>query len=209
MTFDALGAYGILDYFFLGLGFAVVVGLGVVGLMGAQALGGRSVSSPTSCSECGFNGSSINDEQSLELLAELPDWWAAVILGMDNTDLLRRPLSSEWSMAEYTDHARETAFTMRFLLQTALTTTDVDLGRSKEPQFSATPKPLSVAVSLDGLRNEIDQFVGALDAAPQQSWSSSVIYDNERVDVRWIARYLIHEVTHHLGDIQRLKEAMA
>lgn len=196
------------DWLVLVLGFGVVTGLSVIALMGAQAVGYRLTARIEQCDECGFDGRTIDDEQALALVQELPDWWAAVVLGLDETDLQRRPVADRWSIAEYTDHVRETAFGMRFLMDTALTSTDVDLGNPPPTTFAAEPLPISTAVALDGFRSEVDRFVAALESIPQMRWSESVTVEDNKVDVRWILRHLIHDVTHHLGDIQQLKDKL-
>ena len=68
------------------------------------------------CEECGFDGSRWTDAEAIAATAALPGRWRRAIAGLDGDDLARRPIAGMWSIAEYTDHVRETAFGMRFLL---------------------------------------------------------------------------------------------
>jgi hypothetical protein len=73
------------------------------------------------CRECRFDGSRWSDAAATQQVADLPDLWAQAISGVDPSDPRQRPIGGMWSIAEYTDHVRETTFGMRFVLNIALT----------------------------------------------------------------------------------------
>jgi hypothetical protein len=43
---------------------------------------------------------------------------------------------------------------------------------------------------------------------PAASWAASAIIGGEEVDARWICRHAVHDATHHLHDIERLRRAL-
>jgi hypothetical protein len=160
------------------------------------------------CSECGFDGSGWSDAEATQQVAELPDLWAQAISGIDPSDLRRRPIGAMWSIAEYTDHVRETAFGMRFVLDMALTDPGVDLGEPPEPRFDPEPRQLRADRALAALQKEVKELVAALIALDDDRWASTAIIGTDEVDVHWMVRHALHDITHHLGDIQRLRAAL-
>jgi len=72
----------------------------------------------------------LSDAQATQEVVQLPDLWARAISGVDASDLHRRPIGGMWSIAEYTDHVRESTFGMRFALDLALSGPGVDLVRA-------------------------------------------------------------------------------
>jgi hypothetical protein len=75
----------------------------------------------------------VRDAEATEQVAGLPDLWAQAVSGIGPGDLLRRPIGGMRSIAEYTDHVRETTFGTRFVLDIALTVPGVDLGGAPQP----------------------------------------------------------------------------
>jgi hypothetical protein len=43
---------------------------------------------------------------------------------------------------------------------------------------------------------------------PQGAWSSTAILDGYEVDAHWIVRHVVHDATHHLGDVIALRAAL-
>lgn len=160
------------------------------------------------CAQCGFDGGTWTDAEATARLAELPALWAASINGIDPTDLLRRPILGMWSVAEYTDHVRETVFGMRFVLERALTEPGVDLGTAPEPRFDPEPRPINVSRALAAFEEEVGQLLKHLTALGAERWSSGAVIGGEPVDVHWIVRHAVHDVSHHLGDVERLGAAL-
>lgn len=159
------------------------------------------------CAECGFRGSDWDVEQALQFLATLPDAWAAITTGLDAVDLGRRTRSDRWSIAEYTDHVRETTFGMRFLIDVAVDTPGTDLGSPPEPRFDATPRAIDVEYSLRRFRLEVELLVARATALDPQHWSSTVVVGAQDVDVLWILRHAVHDLSHHLRDIEAIRRS--
>lgn len=160
------------------------------------------------CTVCGFDGSRWTDSAAVERIAELPALWCQAISGIDLTDLLRRPIADMWSIAEYTDHVRETIFGMRFVLNIALTDPATDLGDAPEPRFDPQPRPIDVPQALTALGDEVRQLVEQLTTTAAERWGSAVTVGSDQIDVHWIARHAVHDVSHHLGDVERLHSAL-
>jgi len=113
-----------------------------------------------------------------------------------------------WSIAEYADHVREVLFGMRFLLDTATSQPGTDLGRSPPPQFASQPRQIDVEAALDGIDKEARWLSQQLSGLSSHDWSLTVIFDGTSVDPHWIARHIVHDATHHLLDIGRLRSAL-
>jgi hypothetical protein len=160
------------------------------------------------CAECGFDGGQWTDDDAVSAIVELPSSWSKAIDGLSQSDLRRRPISSMWSIAEYLDHVREVLFGMRFLVDTAITDPGTRLGDPPEPRFDSEPRDIDVHSAVTGLSAEAEQLGDALAAAPPTAWTSSVIVGDESHDLHWIARHAVHDATHHLGDVERLRAAL-
>ena len=87
----------------------------------------------------------------------------------------RRPTAQMWSIAEYTDHVRETVFGMRFLLDIALADPGLDLGEPPQPVFEPDAREIDVEASLAGFDHEVFELCSALAGLPAQSWRLSVV----------------------------------
>lgn len=113
-----------------------------------------------------------------------------------------------WSIAEYTDHVREVLFGMRFLLDTAVSQPATDLGESPPSQFDSQPRQVDVDAALDGIDNQARSLSEQLSELSSDSWYLTVTFDGTSVDPHWIARHAVHDATHHLLDIARLRSAL-
>jgi hypothetical protein len=113
-----------------------------------------------------------------------------------------------WSIGEYADHVREVLFGMRFLLETAMSRPGTDLGDSPSPQFASRPRQIDVEAALDGIEREARLLGQQLSDLTSHDWSLTVTFDGASVDPAWIARHAVHDATHHLLDIDRLRSAL-
>jgi hypothetical protein len=160
------------------------------------------------CQECGFNGDDWSDVGALEALVELPSRWAIAVSGLTFRDANRRPVLEMWSVAEYADHVREVLFGMRFLLETTISQPGTDLGPSPETRFDAEPRQIEVKSALDGIDRESTTLRASISELPATAWESTIILDDTGVDPHWIVRHAVHDATHHLLDVQRLRKAL-
>ena len=160
------------------------------------------------CDECGFDSEEWTDEAALDAIGRLPARWSGAIAGLDPDELHRRALPTMWSIGEYTDHVREVLFAMRFLLDSAVDQPGIDLGDAPEPEFSAVPRALDTRVALSGLEREAKALRDRLVELAEPSWSCTAIVGGDELDAHWICRHAVHDATHHLGDVRRLRSAL-
>jgi MOSC domain-containing protein YiiM len=160
------------------------------------------------CDECSFDGDRWPDQDVLTTLPIVAALWNEYIADATDDVLQTRAQAGEWSIAEYTDHVREVFFGMRFLLATALSEPDTDLGASPTPTFTAQPRTIDVERALDGLAQEGMTLALQLEGVGTAQWTAGVIVDGERVDLRWIGRHAVHDATHHLHDIGRIRQRL-
>jgi hypothetical protein len=160
------------------------------------------------CEECGFDGADWSDSDAIEAVRGLPRRWAEAVSAMTVEDLCRRPVERSWSVGEYADHVREVLFGMRFLLDTAVSQPGTDLGAAPESVFDPEPRVVDGERSLMGIGREAALLVEGLAALTTAEWTATVILDGEARDPRWIVRHAVHDATHHLLDVERLRAAL-
>jgi hypothetical protein len=160
------------------------------------------------CQECGFNADDWSDAGAIAAIQHLPSQWSSALDGLSLGDQLRRPVQQRWSIAEYTDHVREVLFGMRFLLDAAISQPGTDLGPLPPSEFSTEPRQIDVQSALVGLDHEARLLSRQLSELPVDDWLLTVTFDGNAVDPHWIARHVVHDATHHLLDIVRLRSAL-
>jgi len=157
------------------------------------------------CDQCGFDGEDWDDAAAIDAVVGLPARWFEAVSGLASNDSHRRPVADMWSIAEYVDHVREILFSMRFLLDTAVAQPGADLGKAPEPRFEREPRFIDVDSALAGIDREATSLRDRLSELPPSGWSSVVIVDGSEVDPHWIVRHAVHDATHHLLDVERLR----
>jgi hypothetical protein len=160
------------------------------------------------CAECGFDGNAWTDLDAVSAIAGLPAAWSEAVDGLSRHDVQRRPLPAMRSIAEYVDHVREVLFGMRFLLETALSAPDTDLGKAPEPRFDPEPRVIDIDRALAALSAEANLLYDGFTALSPSVWSTTVVVDGRDLDVQWIARHAVHDPTHHLSDVARLRASL-
>jgi hypothetical protein len=157
---------------------------------------------------CGFDSDDWSDASAVAAIRGLPFQWNDAVAGLSPKDELRRPVDLMWSIAEYTDHVREVIFGMRFLIATAISQPGTDLGQSPPSQFASQPRQIDVRAALDGIDHEALALSQQLAGLSADDWFLTVTFDGTSVDPHWIARHIVHDATHHLLDIARLRSAL-
>jgi hypothetical protein len=161
------------------------------------------------CDECGFDSDAWTDAAATEALGLLGTQWAEAISGLEPEQLQTRPIADRWSIAEYMDHVREVLFGMRFLLDSAINDPGIDLGTAPEPAFTPTPRLIDIPAALEGVAREASSLQDGLRGIPPEAWTATARFDDGEVDAHWICRHAIHDATHHLGDVRRLRAALS
>ena len=157
------------------------------------------------CDECGFDGDAWTDATALGAIAELPMRWEAAIAEIDEADAQLRPIPGMWSILEYADHVREVLFGMRFVLDSAVMRPGVNLGGAPEPTFEPVPRIIDRHAVLDGIAGEAESLRRRLMEISPLDWESKAVVGDDEVDGHWICRHAVHDATHHLMDVQRLR----
>jgi hypothetical protein len=160
------------------------------------------------CEQCGFDGEEWTDIGAMDAIAALPARWRDAVSRLSSEQLHQRPVPEMWSIAEYVDHVREVLFGMRFVLDTAVAQPGTDLGEPPEPRFDPAPRCIDVEVALVGIDRESNALRDRLADLPDSNWSARAIVGGDEIDARWIARHAVHDATHHLLDVGRLREAI-
>ena len=160
------------------------------------------------CEQCRFDGGAWTDAQAIEAVAALPSRWRDAVSGLSYDELCRRPVPEMWSIAEYVDHVREVLFGMRFVLDTALAEPGTDLGKPPEPRFDPEPRIIDVEDALSGIDRQANALRHRLTELPDSSWDCTATVGGDEIDSHWIARHAVHDASHHLLDVDRLREAL-
>lgn len=160
------------------------------------------------CHGCGFNGEEWSDAAAISAIAGLPIRFASAVGGLSSDDLLRRPVDGQWSIAEYADHVREVLFGMRFLLDVAVAQPGTDLGQPPPSSFEPQPRQIVIDAVLVGIERKVTSLLTSFSELSTNEWHSAVTLGGLDVDPHWIVRHTVHDSTHHLLDIERLRLAL-
>jgi hypothetical protein len=114
-----------------------------------------------------------------------------------------------WSILEYADHVREVLFGIRFVFDSVVAQPGVDLGRAPEPRFDPTPREVDREAALDGIASEARSLQSRLGEISPADWESAAVVNADEVDAHWLSRHAVHDATHHLVDVERLRAALA
>jgi hypothetical protein len=93
-------------------------------------------------------------------------------------------------------------------LDSAVAQPGVDLGEAPEPRFDPEPRAIDLDAALDGLEREAMSLGSRLREIPDHAWQHKVTIGEDELDVRWICRHAVHDATHHLMDVERLRAAL-
>ncbi len=156
------------------------------------------------CVECGFDGSLWTDADAIEAVAGLPERWRTAVAGLDRAQIERRPVARMWSIGEYTIHVRESVFGMRFGLDLALAG-HAPIDKPDEPDFNPEPKRVDLDRALREFESEVTELCRRLRELAPERWGASINLGGDEIDVHWMVRHTLHDVTHHLGDVDRLR----
>ena len=153
------------------------------------------------CPECGFVAESFAREDVGRIIRENTAEWERILAG---ENVLRRPRADFWSPLEYGCHIRDVYRICDGRLDLMLTQTDPTFANWDQDATALddayeTQDPAIVAVELHGAATGIaDRF----DAVTGDEWSRrGSRSDGANFTVESFARYVVHDVTHHLVDV--------
>jgi S-DNA-T family DNA segregation ATPase FtsK/SpoIIIE len=122
--------------------------------------------------------------------------------------LRERPLEG-WSALEYACHVRDVLLSQRTRIQQALVEDQpefVPMGRDELPallKYNEQP-PDRIATELTAA---VDALAGQLEGLDELGWARAGVYGYPTRELRpvdWIGRHTVHELHHHLGDVDRV-----
>jgi MOSC domain-containing protein YiiM len=161
------------------------------------------------CDECRFDGDRWTDQDVLTTLGVLRELWDLHLERADDRVLHTRPSSQQWSIAEYTRHLGETLWAMRFLIDTARDAPGTDLGDVDGQPFDPEPASVDLDAARARLSEEAALLLAAVSAIPTDEWTrATVSFSGDTVDLGWIGRHALHDATHHMHDVGRIRVAL-
>jgi hypothetical protein len=136
------------------------------------------------------------------------------IVAAESPTITHRPDPDTWSILEYGCHVRDVLLVQRERVLLALRVdepTVVAMGRDERVAADGyiDQRPVDVARQIG---DAALLFTGVLARLDEQSWQRTMIYGYPQRASRslaWVAMHTLHEVVHHLGDVQRQPQASA
>lgn len=155
------------------------------------------------CPECGFDGPAFDTRATGSRIRALGEEFAGVLAG---PDVRRRPDPDTWSPLEYACHVRDVFGVYEGRLARMLTEDD--------PHYLNWDQDVTAVegrygeqdpdVVADELRAAAHRQADLFDAVPEDGWSRpGSRSDGARFTIDTFARYLVHDVIHHLHDVTR------
>jgi hypothetical protein len=160
------------------------------------------------CDGCGFvYDLALVDVAAAEIVARA-DQMASILSGGEDRAVRRRPQPDTWSALEYCCHVRDVLLVQRERVLLALREDQPDvatMGRDERVEADGynEQRPVDVARQLE---DAALMFTGVLRRLDGQAWERTLMYNYPERAARslvWVAVHTLHEVTHHLGDVQR------
>jgi S-DNA-T family DNA segregation ATPase FtsK/SpoIIIE len=160
------------------------------------------------CDECGFEYFGFARTEVGDRLRRLAADHAERLTETPAAYLRQHPLEG-WSALEYACHVRDVLLEQRMRIGRTQTEDEpefVPMGRDQlaiDRRYDEQP-PDQVAAELVAAAGAL---VAVLDGLDDTGWARTGVYGyptRELRDVDWIARHTIHELSHHLTDVDRV-----
>lgn len=155
------------------------------------------------CPECGLDAAAIRPAEVAGLIRDNARRWQGLLAA---PDVRRRPAPAVWSALEYGCHVRDVyaLFDERLRLMLA---DDDPLFANWDQDETAVAKaygdddPDAVAAAL---AEEADRIAARFDGVEPAQWGrTGRRSDGARFTVETFAQYLLHDVIHHVDDVER------
>jgi hypothetical protein len=152
------------------------------------------------CAECGYDSTTIARAQVAPMIRANADAWARVLAG-DASTVRRRPRPSHWSPLEYACHVRD-VFRIydhrldRMLHEDDPTYLNWDQDATAIDDRYGEQDPSVVAGQLQAAAEEL---AARFDTVSGDEWQrTGNRSDGARFSIDTFARYLVHDVMHHI-----------
>ena len=152
------------------------------------------------CADCGFTPPSDPGRTGERLCASLGRWQEA----LRRPDAAARPQPTVWSTVEYAAHVRDVCRVFRERLGLMLTEDDPAFANWDQDATALAARYGEQAADAVGreLGDEVGWTAAAFDEVSGDQWDRSGRRSNGSVfTVRTLAAYFLHDVDHHLHDV--------
>jgi hypothetical protein len=157
------------------------------------------------CQQCGFDASTFEAIEVPAMILANAAKWPAVL---SRADVAVRPDESTWSALEYACHVRDVfrVFTTRVQLMLdhddpSFENWDQDVTAIEERYDLQEPAVVSAE-----LLSAAAAIAGLFGSVPAEAWQRRGLRgDGAHFTIETIAKYFIHDPTHHLWDVTHLR----
>ena len=157
------------------------------------------------CPKCGFTYGATPRPELSRRMSECGAAYGSR-LAADAVVLRARPNPEQWSPLEYACHTRDIVLMQRDRLYVALVEDEPSfkpMYREQRVVFDRYDMQTPAAVAAQ-VKMAADLLANAFAGLEDAQWSRTLIYgfpDPARRDVEWMAHHTLHELVHHLADI--------
>jgi hypothetical protein len=154
------------------------------------------------CPECGLAAGAVDVTGVPDLLRTYAERWSVVL---SRPDVARRPAPSVWSPLEYACHVRDVCGVMRgrgelMLAEDFPTFANWDQDATAIAERYGEQDPVIVAGEL---RQAADAAARTFAGVQGEQWQRRGLRSNgSGFSVQTLAQYFVHDVAHHLHDVQ-------
>jgi hypothetical protein len=155
------------------------------------------------CPECGFTASSVDRGAIADVLRDNAAQWERVL---GRADVRDRPSPQVWSPLEYACHVRDVLLKFDERLRLMLADDDPPFANWDQDQSALEGRygeqdPAAVAVAL---RRAAETLAAGYAVVRDDQWQRPGTRSNgSRFTVESLGRYLLHDVVHHIDDVER------
>jgi hypothetical protein len=161
----------------------------------------------TACPGCGFTYGELPRHHLAAQLGESGRSYGLRLVP-DTEVLHRRPSPGEWSPLEYACHVRDVVLMQRDRVYVALVEDEPSfkpMYREERVVFDRYDRQRPAVVGAQ-VAMAADLLANAFEGLGEAQWSRPLVYgfpDPARRDIEWVAHHTLHELVHHLVDIDR------
>ena len=159
------------------------------------------------CEQCGFIYDNVPTAAVPGALRERAGRYRRALAEAGAEELRTRPAVGVWSALEYSCHVRDVLEVQRDRLGQALVVDRPEfepMGRDERVERDGYNEQDPVAVG-DALAGAAERMAADLEALDADGWGRTAVYNWPEVAERtmeWVARHTLHELEHHLGDLE-------
>lgn len=162
------------------------------------------------CDECGFEAAGLSADDAIAEIAATPERWKLAMAGLTGHEISARPPTEQWSIADYVDHARGVVYSSEVLILVATGRPGDHVDGLDAPPSPGSTDVVDIRSSWERLRSETAAFVARLESLLADGWDDeAALVNGEILSVPTMLHHAVHDLRHHLADVQRLRESLA